>query len=196
MLGSLRKTSRCEIRLFGFSLNQKLGICADLIFMSMQVLVGCIAVSMAYSGLLHRKWTYFLCIYSSRMICHVYTKQMPENTVSWSANKNCYELVFRVKFRSVIPSVFRILGLCFATKVDMVCRTLLSERHRVHRWRGCFCTNFSEPSDAYWWVSSVAAALVALIVARDGVLLVGSFVYRAYTLRWKVIPLDRAREVR
>ncbi|KAG0620630.1 hypothetical protein M758_4G231100 [Ceratodon purpureus] len=27
--------------------------------------------------------------------------------------------------------------------------------------------------------------LVALIVARDGVLLVGSFVYRAYTLRWK-----------
>lgn len=28
-------------------------------------------------------------------------------------------------------------------------------------------------------------ALVALIVARDGVLFVGSFVYRAYTLRWK-----------
>lgn len=31
----------------------------------------------------------------------------------------------------------------------------------------------------------MAAALVSLIVARDGVLMVGSFVYRAYTLRWK-----------
>jgi len=39
----------------GFFPNHKLRFCADLLFMSMQVLVGCIAVSMAYSGLLHRE---------------------------------------------------------------------------------------------------------------------------------------------
>lgn len=40
--------------------------------------------------------------------------------------------------------------------------------------------------DTYWWVPRLAAALVALIVARDGVLLGGSLVYRAYILRWQV----------
>lgn len=39
-----------------FILKHKLSTCDDLIAISMQVLVGCVAVSMAYSGLLHRKW--------------------------------------------------------------------------------------------------------------------------------------------